>query len=325
MERDSGILFAWRVNEDGATQLAPGDTTQWQPGDGTLWVHLDRTRPGTREWLSDVAQLDPFIVDTLLEEETRPRVLSHGSGMVVNLRGVNMNPGADPEDMVSVRMWIDGERLISMRGHSVMAAEDVSRTLAAGSGPRRPAEILVALADALVGRTRPVVATIEDTFDDFEEALTNEETPDPSAARISAARRRAIELRRYLAPQREVMLELAAATGAPLNGDDRRALRRNADQVTRLVEDLDVARERGAVTHEEVTERLSLRMNRNMYLISIVAVLFLPLSFVTGLLGINVGGIPGADTGWAFVAICAGLLVLLVAEIWFLRKWHWLD
>ncbi|MDZ7830016.1 MAG: CorA family divalent cation transporter [Halofilum sp. (in: g-proteobacteria)] len=227
--------------------------------------------------------------------------------------------------MVSVRMWIDSERLISMRGPSVMAAEDVSRTLSAGTGPRQPGGILVALANALVARTRPVVAAIEDTCDDFEEALTNDETPDPSAARISATRRRAIELRRYLAPQREVMLELAAAAGVPLTGDDRRALRRNADQVTRLVEDLDVARERGAVTHEEVTERLSLRMNSNMYLLSIVAVVFLPLTFVTGLLGINVGGIPGAETGWAFLAICAGLIVLLIAEIWFLRRRHWLD
>ena len=67
------------------------------------------------------------------------------------------------------------------------------------------------------------------------------------------------------------------------------------------------------------------KMNQTMYMLSIVAAVFLPLSFITGLLGINVGGIPGAETGWAFLAICAGLLVLLVAEIWFLRRWHWLD
>ncbi|MDZ7830017.1 MAG: hypothetical protein U5K33_11205 [Halofilum sp. (in: g-proteobacteria)] len=88
MEQDSGILLAWRLHADGAVQLAPGEAAEWKTGDGALWVHLDRTRPGTRAWLRDVAQLDPFIVDTLLEEETRPRVLAHDGGTVVNLRGV---------------------------------------------------------------------------------------------------------------------------------------------------------------------------------------------------------------------------------------------
>lgn len=323
--RDEGILAAWRMDATGATRLQPGEVAEWRPGEGALWVHLDRMLAGTRTWLEQVARLDPFVVETLLEEETRPRVLRHADGLVVNLRGVNLNPGADPEDMVSVRMWIDPDRLISMRGPAVLAADDVSRALATGAGPGRPGELLVALADGLVSRMRPVVGEIEDTFDEFEEALTNEETPDPPAARISEVRRRAIELRRYLAPQREVLMDLAEDTGTTLTGNDRRALRQCADRVTRLVEDLDVARERGAVTHEEVSERLSKRMNRNMYLLSIVALVFLPLTFITGLLGINVGGIPGADTSWAFVAVCAVLVVLLLAEIWFLRRRHWMD
>jgi len=324
-QRDEGILAAWRMDAAGAKRLQPTEAAEWRPGEGTLWVHLDRMQPGTHIWLEEVARLDPFVVDTLLEEETRPRVLRHGDGLVVNLRGVNLSPGAEPEDMVSVRMWIDADRLISMRGPAVLAADDVSRTLAAGEGPARPGELLVALADGLVSRMRPVVGEIEDAFDEFEEALTNEATADPSAARISEVRRRAIELRRYLAPQREVLTELADEAGTALTDDDRRALRQGADRVTRLVEDLDVARERGAVTHEEGSERLSKRMNRNMYLLSIVALVFLPLTFITGLLGINVGGIPGAETGWAFLAVCGLLAVLLAAEIWFLRRRQWMD
>lgn len=319
------ILFAWRLDGAVASRLDPAGLDQWQPADGVLWVHLDRTHRATRRWLEQVAQLDPFVVDTLLEEETRPRALVHGNGLLVNLRGVNLNPGADPGDMISLRMWIDPERVISMRRQSVLAADDVSRRLAAGEGPRQAGEVLVALADALVSRMGPVVAEIEDALDEFEAALADEEAADPPATRISSVRRRAIELRRYLAPQREVLLELASAAQSPLSQRDRRFLRQGADRVTRLVEDLDALRERGAVTYEEVSERLSRRMNRNMYLVSIVAAVFLPLSFVTGLLGINVGGIPGAEAGWAFLAICVGLGVLLVLEVWYLRRRHWLD
>jgi len=322
---ESGILFAWRLEQDAATPLAGQDVARWRPGDGVLWVHLDRKHPAVRDWLRSETELEPVIVDALLEEETRPRMMPHAGGLLVNLRGVNLNPGADPEDMVSVRMWVDRERVISMRGKPLMATDDIATALAAGRGPRTSGNVLVAMTNALLARMQPVVDGIEDAFDAFEEAITDETTPDPSAARISAVRRRAIELRRYLAPQREVLTRLAE-TGEPiLSSDDKVQLRQAADRVTRLVEDLDVARERGAVTHEEVSERISLRINRNMYLLSIVAVVFLPLSFITGLLGINVGGIPGAGTGWAFLAVCVGLAVVLLGEIWFLRKRHWLD
>lgn len=322
---DHGILFAWNVNPAGSTALEAGDVEKWRPGDGTLWVHLDRTHVETRDWLESGAQLDPFVVDALLEEETRPRVLAHAAGVLVNLRGVNLNPGASPEDMVSVRMWIDADRLISLRGPALMAAEDVSRDLARGEGPRTPGGLLVSLADALLSRMGPVVNDIDEVLDQFEQDITDDDSPDPPAARISAVRRRAIALRRYLAPQREVLVQLAESDALSLTSEDRRELRQNADRVTRLVESLDAVRERGAVTHEEVSERLSLRMNRNMYLLSVVAAVFLPLSFITGLLGINVAGMPGAATDWAFWAVCIALAILLAVELWLLRRRDWLD
>ncbi len=333
-QSDIGILFAWHLDRDGAAALAAGDVDGRIPDQGTLWVHLDRTHAGVRRWLLEEAGLDEMVVDALLAEETRPHIMRHGDGLLVNLRGVNLNPGADPEDMVSVRLWLDSGRVISMRGRRLLAADDVSARLTAGRGPRTSGGVLAALAEALAERMRPVVDGIEDAFDIFEEALIDDSIENPSATTVSAMRRRAIELRRYLAPQRDVMAQLAQrdvmAQLAPmgdewLDGDERLRLRYTADSIMRLVEDLDAARERGAVTHEELRERLSQQINRNMYLLSVVAAIFLPLSFLTGLLGINVGGIPGAEAGWAFLAVCIGLVVLLAAEIWFLRRRQWLD
>ena len=79
------------------------------------------------------------------------------------------------------------------------------------------------------------------------------------------------------------------------------------------------ARERAAVTQEELASRVAEQLNQRMYALSIVAGVFLPLSFATGLLGINVAGIPGAETGWAFAAVCGALAVLGVGEQGFRR------
>ena len=67
-------------------------------------------------------------------------------------------------------------------------------------------------------------------------------------------------------------------------------MREVSDQLARYLEDLDEARDRAAVTQEELVNRLSEQMNNKMYILSIVAAIFLPLGFLTGLLGINVGG-----------------------------------
>ena len=105
---------------------------------------------------------------------------------------------------------------------------------------------------------------------------------------------------------------------------DRAHLREIAERTARFVEDIDSARERASVTQEELNSRLSEQMNKAMYLLSIIAAIFLPLGLLTGLLGINVGGIPGTESKWAFslvTAVLVGLAIILVA--WF-KKIKWL-
>jgi zinc transporter len=69
---------------------------------------------------------------------------------------------------------------------------------------------------------------------------------------------------------------------------------------------------------------VSEQINRNMYVLSIVAAVFLPLGLLTGYLGINVGGIPGADWRWSFAIVGVGILVVAGLELWLFRKLKWI-
>ena len=91
----------------------------------------------------------------------------------------------------------------------------------------------------------------------------------------------------------------------------------------RHLEDLDAIRERAAVTQEELQNRLAEQQNVRMYVLSIVAAIFLPLGFLTGLLGINVGGIPGADSGASFWIFVGFLIVVVVLQILYFRTRKW--
>ena len=105
---------------------------------------------------------------------------------------------------------------------------------------------------------------------------------------------------------------------------DVQRLREVSDRITRNIEDLDAARDRAALIQDELTSRLSEAMNRNMYVLSLIAGIFLPLSLITGLLGINVAGIPGEKWPWAFGAVSALLVALGALELWVLRRFRWL-
>jgi zinc transporter len=141
---------------------------------------------------------------------------------------------------------------------------------------------------------------------------------------LGALRREAIALRRYLAPQREVMIRLSLSPAPWLRPEDRARLREVGDRTTRFVEDLDAARERAAVLQDELNTRLSDQMNRTMYVLTVVATVLLPPSLITGLLGINVGGVPGTGTAGAFWIVIALLLILALGEIVLLRRLKWI-
>jgi len=323
MKQQDGLIHAFVLDgQGGGRPIGWDELRTWKPGDGALWAHLDRTAKASQEWLQSQAHLDPLVCEALLQEETRPRSLPINDGLLVILRGVNLNPGADPEDMVSIRMWIDADRVISLRRQRVMAADDLRKQVVVGTGPTSPGHFLVRIADRLMDRMGAVIADIEEQADDLEEKVVTGQSHELRSA-LSDLRRQAIGLRRYIGPQRDVMSRLQTEQVSWLTPSLRAQLREIADRVMRYAEDLDAVREHAAVTHEELASRLSEQMNKNMYVLSLVAAVFLPLGLLTGLLGINVGGIPGAEFRWAFAIVCMILGVLATIQIILFRRMRW--
>ena len=323
MSDRGGLVCAYALDgSGGAKPLDWEQVRQWSPKAGVLWVHLDYSDEAARKWLWEESGLDELVVEALLAEETRPRSAVIQDKLLVTLRGVNLNPGADPEDMVAIRLWVEGNRIISTRHRRLLAVEDLRKELAAGSGPKTPGEFLVDLIGRMVARMSNVIDTIDDSADALEEEVLTAESYE-LRAKISHLRRQVVSIRRYLAPQREAMARLYTDQVSWIDEKARMRLRELADRTTRYVEDLDSARDRAGVTHEELLSRLSEQLDKRMYLLSMVAVIFLPLGFLTGLLGINVAGIPGAEYPQAFAIVCLIVGVVVVAMLSYFKHKKW--
>jgi len=101
-------------------------------------------------------------------------------------------------------------------------------------------------------------------------------------------------------------------------------LREVSDRLVRHIENIDAVRERAAITQEELINRVSEQLNKRMYVLSVVAAIFLPLGFFTGLLGVNVGGIPGGDNPKAFLVFILLLIVVVIFQVLLFRWKKWL-
>ena len=324
MTEDHSLICAYLLDgRGGGRPVGWPEIASWRAQDGLLWVHLDRAGPEARRWLQGGSGLDPLIAAALLAEDVRPRELRFDDALLVVLRGVNLNPGANPEDMVGLRIWLEPTRIVTVRHRRLMAISDLCEALAVKRGPSGPGQFLVMLSAALIERVGPVIDDLIDEVDRLEDTVVTAHSADLRGA-LGSLRRQAIALRRYLAPQREVMARLTMEQTSWLEGDDKAYLREVSDRTIRFVEDLDAARERAGVVQDELSSLISDQMNRTMYLLTVVAAVLLPPSLLTGLLGINVGGMPGTDNPMSFAIVVVLIVAIAVVEVAILRHLKWI-
>ncbi|WP_407495001.1 zinc transporter ZntB [Pseudooceanicola sp. MF1-13] len=321
----SPIRFAYALSGPLAGQKLEGEDIDRTLREDTLgWVHLAADHDGAEEWIAQhMPYLDDSIPEALTEAATRSRASRIGRGVLVVLRGLNLNEGKDPEDMVAIRIWAEAERIVTLSRQRVRALEDIAAEIQAGDGPDGTGDFLVRLAERLNARLEPMIEDLDSETDALETQVIG--TPDQDMRhRIVSMRLQVIELRRHMAPQREALQRLEGDDIGLLDENDRRHMREAREKLVRLVENLDEMKDSLAVLREELSGQISDRLNRHMYILSILSAIFLPLGFLTGLLGINVGGMPGADNPNAFWYVCGGLVGVVLVQLWILRRARWL-
>ncbi|WP_210394676.1 zinc transporter ZntB [Motiliproteus sediminis] len=320
----NGLIHALQLDgQGGASELSWDQAMAADSANGVVWIHLDYTVSGAAEWIANHAGVGTHVAQALLDSNTRPRAHEYPGGLLVALRGVNLNPGQDPEDMVAIRLWIEPGRIISTRQRPLLSIREIATALLEGKGPKSAGGVVVQLTRRLIARMSGVIDMIEEETTDLEEQMLATTTLQ-ARDQLSQLRRQIIGLKRYLSPQREAMEVLQQLDSDLLSDEHRMGLRESNERLIRYIEDLNESRERAAVLHEETINRATDLMNQRMYVLSLVAAIFLPLGFLTGLFGINVGGMPGVDSPWAFGLFSVALVVTTGLMLWYFKTKHWL-
>jgi zinc transporter len=311
--------FAFRVDGTQARRVAIGEALG-EPAE-LVWVHLTDTDDAAREWLGGCGHLAPHVVDALTAAETRPRCDQFEEGALLNLRGRSDEEVTATDPLASIRIWATRGRVFSVTRKTLSAMASVEKCVEAGS-IHDPGDLIAEFAAAITTDLDPHVAELGDQLDLCEESLYQGGVFE-LRRQVNAVRSAAIGYRRFLNPQRGALEKLAGLPGDWIAEDDRLHIAAAADRAARMAEELEAIRERSALVHDALSDMRAEQLDQRGLVISVAALIFLPLTFITGLYGMNVEGLPYATRPWAFDAIAIGCTVvaLLIAAFFFGRRW----
>jgi zinc transporter len=321
---EPGLRFAAVLDgQGGCGDLDWAGIAHWRCESGFLWVHLERDAPETRRWVRESGEIPNGVCELLLVEDSRPRVEMVAGGLLLVLRGVNL--GSKEVELVPIHVWIDAGRMLTLRDrcHALNALRDIRIDLVSGCGPRDVGDLLLQVCVKIVRDLEPVVEQMDTEVTDIEEQV-GVVAPAELRKKLADLRRRAIHLRRYLAPQREALFHLQNANTGLIDLNHRLLLSSVIDTVVRFLEDLDAIRERTALVHDDLGAQISEQISQSSYRLTAIATLLLTPSLIASLLGANVGGIPGQQHPWGFLMLSGLIVVVLLMQWCMFRRWRWL-
>ena len=321
----AGLIFAHVLDgRGGSAAISWNDAQNWKPRQNgeVLWAHLDRTHPIIEHWLIDQFHIAEATIEVLTSNETRPRAFMDNGALITVMRGINFNPGAEPEDMIAMQIWADDSRVITLRRRRLQTPRDVLATLEESRGPKTAGDLVTELIEQMVAKMKRTIVDTNDQIDRLEEN-DGDRAVSETLDEIAKIRRYCLGLKRFMTPQHEALLELLRDAPTWMSDNNRRDIRESVERLRRYLDDLDVSKESALLILDDLNNRAANQSNRTMYMLSLVAAIFLPLGFLTGLLGINVGGMPGVNSPDAFWVTIGVLTLILIAQIAIFKKLHW--
>ncbi len=312
MNEDAFILDAWRFT--GKKPVKIDSVTSYEEG---CWYHCRRDKEGLAQWLGDIG-IQESLVDILVADDTRSHYqpLDDGNFLLV-LRGVNLNEGDEPDDMISLRIVFYKSSVITLRRKPFKGIAAIQHALEEETSPKPIADLLATFIEQINNNIEDVLDDIETGIDEVEENIDN--LTRKEHRQLTLMHRRLLKLNRFLKPQTVAIQTLYDNIPPVLKSHKQRLL--NQKEVSyRISENIEANLMQVSMLRNDIQQSLGEKMNRNAYYLSLTAGIFLPLSFCTGLFGINIGGLPGVDNPDAFRWFCMTLLSLGLIGFLLLRR-----
>jgi zinc transporter len=323
IQAKEALIFGRQILSDGeVVRIEESDLQSIDSSKGLVWLHLDYEAEIARKWMRDHSGIEESLVEYLLADDSRPGVFLQGDQLMLVLRAINLNEKQDPEDLVAIRSYLSSNLIVTLRRRRVHFVQKMRESLDKGEGFRNAAEFLPQLLEHLVKEIGHQCGIIDDRISQLE-GLDHRINQPELIDQLLGIQRDLNQLSRFLHPQKLTLQHLLRLKVGWFDEDISPVLHNQSELHFRYSDDLDYHLKRTQVIKEEIASERSEMMNRRLYLLALVSMVFLPLTLLTGLLGVNLAGIPYAEHPFAFWGLCVGMGFLFAVILVLLRKTRW--
>jgi zinc transporter len=323
IEDHSGLICGFEIEPDGRVERIAWDrmdAAMKQPA-GIVWLHLNLTDQRVQNWILNSASIPRGAAEILIGSDRHMRLEPVGDGLVGVLGDLHHEFDNDTSAVGVLRLYLRDRLLITARREPLRAIDRLRRAVldeelrVTGS-----ADLVVHLLDHLSTTLGGVIAELIEAVDEVEDNLLADRSSN-EAGELGRVRRVVAQLRRHIVPQRQALAGVLAKLPPWLTPDEASSLRLSTERLAAVGHDLDFVAERAMLLQNELSGRLAENTNRNLYFLSIVTAIFLPMTLITGIFGMNVGGVPGVGDGYdnAFFWVMVGMAATGMAAILLLR------
>ncbi|NRF68913.1 transporter [Aquincola sp. S2] len=280
--------------------------------EGFVWLHMNLSHAAALPWLRAHAGLADSFFEALDEGSRSTRIERDGDALYAVVNDVTFDFKFDAADVATLWVGVQRDLVVSARRHPLRAVDRLRMAVKRGEALDSSVALLDHLLRDQADELQRIVRSTVERIDDIEDALLagkgdQLERHDTELARL---RRLAVRLQRLLAPEPGALMRTLSRPPGWVSAEDRQHLHRASEEFGVVLRDIAALQDRIKLMQDEAAARVATQNNRSLFTLTMVTVLALPINLVSGLFGMNVGGIPLAGHGlgfWVMLAIIAGL------------------
>lgn len=317
------------VHRNGHTETTTAVDPAWlDPASGVkLWVDLEVPTPDDLKILSDVFHFHPLAIEDAVAKVHHPKIESYDGYLYLILHGIDHKKSQTAFATHDTDFFLGSTYLVTVHDgqtRSAAAVRDLctrnEQVLAEG-----PAALMHRIIDQMVDNYRPEVEQVEQWLDELEQKVF--ESPSRDIIReILDVKRDVTGLRRIALPQRDAVGRLARREFPVITDELAYRFRDVYDSLVRIADEALIFQDRVTSILEAHLSNISYRLNEVMKVLTVITVIFMPLTLAAGIYGMNMHlpGINRPDSSAPFWWLMAGMVALTLVMLWFFRRRRWI-
>jgi zinc transporter len=322
LELSAGALIVgWQFPANGpARELAPGDVpAALGVVDAVTWLHFSLADARAAHFLANSTLLPARVLAALAERDSLPGASACDAGLLVVMNDLSFDAQIEFEERTTLWAFATPRLAVTVRSHPARSADALRLAVRDGERFASGIDVVARLYELRTEALEKIVGDHGEQVGDIEDQVLGGGISQQREA-LGRIRRQCGRIRRYFVSDRTVIAKLLTRLPPWFRHEDGERFAHIGEDLAYLLEEVGELYERAKLLQEELGSRLAEDTNRRLFVLSTLSAVLMPMTLVTGIWGMNAGGMPGLESEAGFWWLLLGIAAVGAATLWVLRR-----